>query len=846
MLQVRDHLRQAGRPTAWLTLDRADNDLVRFLTSLAAALGPLVPGLPDPAQLEARGPDRLALALIDAVAAHPAPLSLFCDDFESVHDPVALAIMGELIERLPPQAQVILGTRGVPALELGRLRVRGGLLDVEPEHLRFTEAEVDVFLRQQQGLPLDPADVRRLYVTTEGWAAALRLASLSLASRKEPGRWIAGFSGSNSAVVGYLAETVLARQSDVVRDFLLRTSVLRELNPALCDVIRGREGSGAILRTIDRAQLFLTPLEGDRSQYRYHGMFAEFLRAELVHHMPQEVPAIHRAAARWFAGEDRPVPAIEHALAGDDLPFALQLLARHAQELLDQGRVRLLSRWLDPLHDRGQLDEHPMLRVVHAWAVFFARGPRAAQRLLERLESRADPDPAVRAHRMAMRPLFLMLNDRTDEALPLAEAVLAHVPSDQAFVSGFLEVTRANLALIAGRYDEALRLVDAARAHQPSHASGFNLALSEAAEGAVHLVQGRLRNAIVGLHLATNAGATDATRATNGNVLAGVPLALALYEAGQLGEAERLLAIYIPLTRGVCIPDELIVAHVVMARILAGRQDADGAERLLMELERVGHLKSLPRVVASSRLERVRLLLLQERLEQARDELDRCAAPVLWARVARLSYRANEVETYDVACARWAIRAGRPAEAIASLNAELAVARRARRERRALTLTLLLSQALYRDGQRNKSMRLLATVADTAAREGYLRAFLDEGAQMLQMVAELRAQCATRGGVELSPGTLAFLDIVAPRSSPSRSEEAAAVAGPPLGGESLSRRELQVLRLAAEGLSNTELAARLFVGETTVRTHLRSINGKLATRSRIEAIAVARRSGLIA
>lgn len=854
MLQVRERFLQTGLPTAWLTLDRADNDVGRFLAGLIAALAPLIPGLPRTDDGEPGSPDQVALALIDRVAAHPAPFALFCDDFEAVQNPAVAAIMAELIEQLPRGAQVIMGSRGVPELGLGRLRARGRLLEVEPAHLRFSEAEADGFLRRLRGLALGPEDVRRLHRSTEGWAAALWLASVSLESRAEPSSFIAGFSGSNAAVVDYLVEDVLARQSEDVRDFLLRTSLLAELNPSLCDAVCGRDDSAAMLRAIDQAHLFLTPLQGDRSQYRYHGMFAEFLRTELARQMPEQVPRIHGAAARWYEAQRRPVPAIEHALAAGDFAFALPLLARHAQALLDQGRVRLLSRWLDPLLEAGQLDGHPMLQVVHAWAVCFARGPRAAAALLERLEARNDSEPEVTAHRMAMRPLFLALTDRTDEALPLAEDVLGRLPPGVAFVSGFLEVTMANLALIAGRYHEALRFADAARARQPAHASDFNLALSEAAEAAVDLVQGRLRKAITGLRLAVSAGALDATRATNGNALAGVPLAQALYEAGQLEQAERLLVVYIPLIRGVGIPDELIIAHVVMARILVERGEPERAEQLLLELERIGHRDGLPRVVASARLERVRILLMQDNLARARGELDRCGDRALWARVARLSHRANEVETHDVAYARWAVRSGHAAEVLPTLRAELEGAERAHRERRALTLRLLYALALYRDGQRNKAMRLLAGAVAAAAREGYVRAVLDEGAPMVAMVAELRRMPDVLAGESASPEVLAFVDALlpAPSAAPapaappasSASSASAAVAG--TDSEVLTRKELQVLRLAAEGLTNEQLAERLFVAETTVRTHLRNINVKLDARSRMEAIAIARRLGLIA
>ena len=856
MLQVRERFLQKNLPTTWLTLDRADNDVGRFLAGLTAALAPLIPDLPWLAELKSGSPDQVALALIDHVGTHSAPFALFCDDFEAVQNPAVAAIVAELIEQLPSGAQVVMGSRGVPELGLGRLRARGRLLEVEPSHLRFSEAETHGFLRDLRGLDLAPGDVRRLHRSTEGWAAALWLASVSLERRDAPSSFIAGFSGSNAAVVDYLVEDVLAHQSESVRDFLLRTSLLAELNASLCDAVTGRHDSAALLRSIDQAHLFLTPLQGDRSQYRYHNMFAEFLREELVRQMPAEAPRIHRAAARWFKAQRRPVPAIEHALAADELDFALPLLEQHAQALLDQGRVRLLSRWLDPLLESGQLDTRPMLQVVHAWSVCFARGPRAAAAFLERLEARNDPDAEVTAHRLAMRPLLLALMDRTDEALSLAEEALARLPAGVAFVSGFLEVTMARLAMIAGRYHEALRFADAARARQPAHASDFNLALSEAMEAVVDLVQGRLRKAITGLRLAVSAGAPDAARSTNGNALAGVPLAQALYEAGELGSAERLLAVYIPLIRGVAIPDELIVAHVVMARILAGRGEDDRAEHLLLELERIGHREGLPRVVAGARLERVRILLMQDKLARARSELDRCGDRALWQRVARRSHQANEVETHDVAFARWAVRSGHAAEVLRALRSELEAAERTQRGRRALTLRLLYALALLRDGQRNKAMRVLAAAIEAAAREGYVRAVLDEGAPMLAMLAELRRMPDVLAAHADSPNVLAFIDALLPSgsagSSPSLPPSPAqaadmAVAAPVAqpGAEILTRKEIQVLRLAAEGLSNDQLAERLFIAETTVRTHLRNINAKLDTRNRMEAIAATRRLGLM-
>jgi LuxR family transcriptional regulator, maltose regulon positive regulatory protein len=289
MLQVYEHFRLTGLPVAWLTLDRADNDLARFLAALSTALGRVIPGL-DTAADDSGGPDGLAFAMIDRVAAHPAPFALFIDDFEALQNPGAIGIVTELIEQLPRGAQLIIGSRGVPDLGLGRLRTRGRLLDVEPAQLRFSEAEVDAFLRQRRGLSLSTDDVRRLHRSTEGWAAALGLASIALENRDNPGRFIAGFSGSNAAVVAYLVEDVLARQTDDIRNFLLRTSVLSELNAPLCDAVCGRSDSADVLRRLEQAHLFLVPLRSDHSQYRYHGMFAEFLCAKWARKKSSETP----------------------------------------------------------------------------------------------------------------------------------------------------------------------------------------------------------------------------------------------------------------------------------------------------------------------------------------------------------------------------------------------------------------------------------------------------------------------------------------------------------------------------------------------------------------------------
>lgn len=847
MLQLRRRFVEAGLPCAWLTLDSADNDVGRFLAVLAAALDPLLPGLFNhEADVLTDAPDGRAFEVINRVAAHPGPFALFLDDVELLKSPAVLGLLDRFIEQLPAGAQLIVGSRGTPDLTLGRLRARGRLLEIESDQLRFSIAEADSYLRERRGLALAPQDLLRLHASTEGWAAALWLASVSLERRAEPARFIGGFSGLNVAIVDYLIEDVLAHESVDVRSFLLRTSILSHLSAPLCDVVTRRQDSAQVLRRLEQAHLFLVPLEAEGGWYRYHGMFAQFLRDQLLNCHAEELPTLHRTAADWFLQQGRAVPAIDHALATGDHVYALPLLEAHAQALLAQGRVGLLTRWLDPLSEQGVLKGRPDLQAVHAWAVCFTRGPRAAATLLDTLGSVAAV--ALRAHLQVIRALCLAMMDRLDEAAPLAMATLESLPDNVPFARDFLEIVLAHFAMIAGRYQDALRLADAARSRQPAHGSSFNFALSEAAEGAVDLTQGRLMKATARLRLAVSTGLKDTSHATNGNAMVGVMLAEALYEADHCEQAEHLLSVYIPLIRRVCIPDQLICAHVVMSRIAAQHGDEDQATQLLTELEHIGHRDGLPRVVASARLERARWLLVRGRTAQARAELDRCGDKMLWARVARVSLRANEVETKDLGMARWAIQGGHANEVIADLRAELDAAERMHRDRRALTLRLVLAQALYRDDQRNKAMRVLAKAVRFAAIEGYVRAFLDEDRLVLTMLRELRGVRT----VLLEDGGGSSAEALVDRLLRQMGEGAPAASAVPAGvvamvpaSDLLTRKELQMLRLVGEGLTNDEMAERLFVSETTVRTHLRNINVKLDVRNRMEAVISAKRMGLI-
>lgn len=308
-----------------------------------------------------------------------------------------------------------------------------------------------------------------------------------------------------------------------------------------------------------------------------------------------------------------------------------------------------------------------MLRVIHAWAVAFARGPRDAWKHLITLEKLEVCDLDVTVHRLTMRPLLLAMMVRISEAAPLGASILNQLPPRPTFARDMLEIAVANMLIYGGRYQQAQRLVDAARSRPGARRSGLSFVLSEAAEGAIDLTQGRLRQALGRLKLAVNSGVRDCSRDTNGNTMAATLWAEALYEAGRCEQARRLLSVNVPLIRHVGVPRQLITAHVILARILEGERER--AFELLTELEHIGYQERMPRAVAGARLERVHLLTVDGHVADAKAELKRCCEQFVKVDDIGTTMGISDVETIDVAMARCALAARRGDQSVASLRA---------------------------------------------------------------------------------------------------------------------------------------------------------------------------------
>jgi LuxR family maltose regulon positive regulatory protein len=389
------------RPFAWLSLDPGDDDPVRFWRYVVEALRTVVPGAGAGALelLAVPGSDltgEVLPLLLNDLAARDEPLVLALDDFHLVGDPAVHAGLAFFVEHLPAGTEVAVASRSEPALGLGRLRARGELLEIDETLLRFSEAEGAALLNEVAALGLDPEAVAALYRRTEGWAAGLYLAALSLRDRDDPARFIDAFSGDDRHVVDYLGAEVLAALDAGTRRFLLCTSVLERLTGPLCDAVTGTGEGARTLREIERSNLFVVPLDGGHGVYRYHHLFGDLLRRELDLAHPGLAPELHRRAFQQLLVDGDVDGAIRHAIAAGDERAAVELIAEHWPSwLMGRGEHAAIDRWLRALPEEV-VREDPRLGVAMTFTGHSLGRARAVAPWLDAAEARVDASSPAR------------------------------------------------------------------------------------------------------------------------------------------------------------------------------------------------------------------------------------------------------------------------------------------------------------------------------------------------------------------------------------------------------------------------------------------------------------------
>jgi LuxR family maltose regulon positive regulatory protein len=867
----RKRRQEPAQACAWLALDEADNDPVRFWTYLCAAVQAaleLTPPAGPPfgaqamAQLRASGSEQLGETLdfiLNELAGLPHGLILTLDDYHRITSRTVHEGLAYLAERMPPHMRLVLATRADPPLPLARWRARGELAEIRASGLRFNPAEIAVFFENSTGLQLDEDDLHTLARRTEGWAASLQMAALALKSLLEeqsasPGpadvdatnlarQMIASFSGQHAYVLDYFLEEVLNHQPPDLQDFLLRTSVLEKMSAGLCEALPGVKNAQSMLEATLKANLFLVPLDARRTWFRYHHLFSELLRARLNELHPGLAADLHAAAAAWYEPHEMIEEALYHRLAARDTQGAARLIETHWRRPVEAGEYDTAIEWFQALPP-ALMRARPRLALSFCWVLWLrgqidrlgewldaAEAAMADSSGRDALDEIYDQGQAavMRAVVLRFHGAVLASAEFARKAVRLSESLPPATNAQQAVWGALLRgVSQFHLAeslRMLNEVENAIAAYEAAIAqlapYSPVAVSGSYYQVC-----ALRSQQGRLRQA----GEAASRGLAYARGFPTPNLPAfawiNIAAAEIAWERGEGTRADALLAEGETMGRGNL--NALRYAASLRLRQMRGLREVFRADDLLEPLERLFRRANLNYLLEEVDALRALAALSKGDIEQA----------AVWARKAALHPQSGrdyprlrlEIPIY----ARLLLAQGQPGQAAGVLGDALDQARAAGCA--GDELGLLILRALARKTSGNASDDLVRAL-EMAAPEGYRRIFLDEGPAMRELLAGLATSPALR---RLTPAARAWLDgLLADFSLVSEVGSDA-----PALPEPLTEREMEVLRLLAAGLSNRDMAEKLVLSEGTVKTHMHNLLGKLGAKNRGQVVAKARELGV--
>jgi LuxR family transcriptional regulator, maltose regulon positive regulatory protein len=851
-----DWLRSGDRPVAWLSLDAGDNDPVRFWRHVVAALDRAQPGISE--QVAPLGPpvsgcEGLVTAIINELAAQPAEsaIVLVLDDYHLVDAPPVHASLAFLLEHLPPGLRLVLASRSDPPLPLARLRASGQLSELRTSDLRFTAEEASALLREAAGPVLPDAAVTALAARTEGWAAGLQLAALSLRGRPDVAGFVAAFSGSHRYILDYLTGEVLDGQPEQVREFLLETSVLERLNGGLCDAVTGRDDGQAVLERAEQAGLFLMPLDEVRGWWRYHQLFADLLRVRLQQERPGRIAALHRAAAAWYEEHGLADDAVGHALAAGDTVWAARLIERHFDATLYlRSEHATAQRWLAAL-PADQFESRPRLSLAQGLLAATLGRAEAMEPPLDAAErALADAVPAaeepfepsagkaasmlvnIRALIAVHRSFLAQLRGDAEETAAFALLALDQLGGGERLLSSMAQGLLGGAEWLRGRLAAAeqafVSSITGWQTGQPLSWGVYQL-------GQVQRAQGRL-DAATETYQRTLDIAAASGPAPAGPAHAG--MGEVAYQRNDLDRARGQVTAGIALCRQFLYPAPLGAGLATLAWIRQAQGDPGGALEAMDEANRTALGPGVTGLLNPVPAQRARLLLAQGDV----------AAATAWTSERGLSPDDEPVyprEREYLVLARVLLAQDQPVQALKLLEGMLTAAAVQSRTGSVIEIGALRALALAACGDQDAAVDALARALALGYPQGYVRVFADEGAPMRSLLARLAAaQLGQRAsGRDINASYLTAL-LRACDETDDGAPSGRAAAQPGLI-EPLTERELEVLRLLAAGRSNQRIAHELVVALDTVKKHVTHILGKLGAANRTEAAVRARQVGLI-
>ncbi|MBN1217331.1 MAG: LuxR family transcriptional regulator [Anaerolineae bacterium] len=875
---------------AWLSLDEGDNAPTRFLAYFVAALQTLAPrqstvgniGKGVLAALQTPQPpptETILTALLNEIATIPDHFVLVLDDYHvieakpvdastSVNDALTF-----LLEHLPPQMHLVIVTREDPQLPLARYRARDQLTELRAADLRFTSSEAAEFLNQVMSLNLSAEDIAALETRTEGWIAGLQLAAISMQGHQDAAGFIKSFTGSHHFVLDYLVEEVLEQQPASVQTFLLRTSILDRLCGPLCDAVcsagtvSSSKGTAVLLAPsasgqetleyLQQANLFIVPLDNERLWYRYHHLFADLLRQRLqqqlrqsaaappssppslgesalsasaVHSSPQEteegiVAELHRRASQWYEDNGLEIEAFHHATAANDVERAARLVEGKGMPLQFRGAVVPVLNWLASL-PAAVLDARPSLWVMYASALSMSGQTVGVEQKLQAAEAalaaRQDtkPDDKTRnliGHIAAIRALLAVSQYQVETIIAQSRRALEYLHPDNLAVRtatiwklGIAYQLQGDRAAAGRAYTEAMSISQASGNGVIYIAAATGLGNVQESENRLYLAAETYRRILQLMDEPPLPGACEAH----------LGLARISYEWNDLDAAEQHGQRSVLLARQMENTDNFVACEVFLARLKLVRGDAVGAAAILTKASesarRHNFVYRLPEVVAAQ----VMVLLHQGEIAAAAQLAEEHKLPLSRARVH--------------------LAQGDPSAALAVLESLRRQVEAKGWADEQLKVMVLQAVAHHAYGEKDQAARLLADALALAEPGGFIRIFVDEGRPMMELLTRMKPYDVRAEGGRRKE----YIDKLLAAFGKQKDVHPSSLIPQPLP-EPLSQRELEVLQLIAQGLSNSEISERLFLALSTVKGHNRRIYGKLQVQRRTEAIARARELGLL-
>ncbi len=818
---------------AWFTVEAYDNDPALFLNYFIAAWQQIYPDFgQDVSDLLAAGQislqsneaHSLLNQLINELAQQPAPLALVLDDWHVIENDIVRGMVQYWIEHVPPHVHTLITSRELPQMPIARWRVRGQLNLIDAPTLQFTVAEVGQFLRDGVKLTLTDEDIVRVTAQTEGWIGALQLMALSLQGPGDVETKLARFSSQDRYLIAYLTDEVLKQQSDELQAFLMATAILDRFNVNLCNAVAERDDSQRLLDELESRNLFIIPLDTQGGWYRYHALLSNYLRQQLAANQPEQYRGYHIRAFNWLRKAGLIDEAIEHGLEAAQYDEVAQLLAEQANDYMWRyGRATSLFGWFQRLPEQSQV-AYPKTALTLAWVTAYVAGFEELDRYLQRLRPLlADhlDDSEIRSELIALEAELELYRGNFDEVITKLSSINISDLENQA-IQGMILQVQGFAHRLKGNATIAIEALKQAREYLSPHT---NLAFWVYASGDLaeaHMIQGDLYAAERIYQEIMSSMPSEQFLSNPLLDFAWSSYGSLKFKRNQLNDAfdyvQRSIAINRAVGKAVSVTRHDLE---MLARIRQAQGAWEDALELLDQIEALVARHPNPRVRFQTAGLRAHLYLLQGKPDEAAGWVADFEREDL-SNISRL-----QLQTFQHTYARWLMHRD-PTLALDRLATCVGEAKDNGWREHRLTGAVLQTSASQRLGEAVAALDYLRTAIELARPGGYLRVFVEQAVDIAPLLREL----AREGDVDSFIGSIqaAFLPVgvtIQPLIDP------------------LTEREIEILQLIGQGLSNPQIAERMIIATGTVARHTNNIFGKLNVRNRTEATLQARRLGLI-